>query len=76
MPDLKLEEEALVRADKLALEKLHTGCGGKGWNNDTGWMMPAGLGEWHGVTTDAAGLVSEISWPLARYGLFCLRKKN
>jgi Leucine-rich repeat (LRR) protein len=48
-------------SDRLALEALYKSCGGAGWRNKGGWMTDAGLGEWHGVTVDAEGRVTELN---------------
>jgi hypothetical protein len=47
-------------SDRLALEALYKSCGGANWKNKGGWMTDAGLGEWHGVTVDAEGRVTEL----------------
>ena len=47
-------------ADRAALEALYDATGGPGWTNSTNWKTSAPLGEWHGVTTDAAGRVTGL----------------
>ena len=47
-------------SDRLALEALYKSCGGADWKRKGGWMTDAGLGEWHGVTVDAEGRVTEL----------------
>ena len=46
--------------DRAALETLYNATGGPSWNNNTNWLTAAPLGEWHGVTTDTAGRVTEL----------------
>ena len=55
------------QSDREVLEALYDATGGPGWTNRGRWKTPAPLGEWYGVTTDAAGRVVEIE--LARNGL-------
>ncbi len=47
-------------ADRAALEALYDATGGPGWTNSTNWKTSAPLGEWHGVTTAAAGRVTGL----------------
>ena len=51
---------AEARGDRGALEALYDAAGGAGWTHAAGWKTPAPLGEWHGVTTDAAGRVTRL----------------
>ena len=46
---------------------LYDATGGPGWRNSTNWNTSAPLGDWYGVTTDAAGRVTELD--LNRNGL-------
>ncbi len=46
-----------------ALIALYASAGGAGWENNDNWLSNAPLGDWHGVTTDAAGSVIAISLP-------------
>lgn len=45
------------RSDRNALIALYDATGGPSWKNNTNWKTGRPLGEWHGVTTDAAGRV-------------------
>ena len=54
-------------SDRAALEALYDITGGEGWTNRTNWKTAARLGDWHGVTTDADGRVTDLS--LHRNGL-------
>jgi hypothetical protein len=45
---------------RLALEVLFKSTGGANWKKKGGWMTDADLGEWHGVTVDAEGRVTEL----------------
>ena len=49
-----------VASDRAALEALYDATGGAGWTYSTNWKSSAPLGEWAGVTTDAAGRVTEL----------------
>ena len=49
-----------ARGDRDALEALYDAAGGADWTHAAGWKTPAPLGEWHGVTTDAAGRVTRL----------------
>ncbi len=56
-----------VETDRAALEALYDAAGGVDWNDSTNWKTAAPLGEWHGVTTDADGRVTDLL--LSRNGL-------
>ena len=49
-----------VATDRAVLEALYDATGGAGWTDSTNWKTSAPLGEWHGVTTDASGPVTEL----------------
>ena len=51
---------AAARGDREVLEALYDAAGGADWTHAAGWKTPAPLGEWHGVTTDAAGRVTRL----------------
>ena len=46
------------RGDRAALEALYDATGGPGWTDSTNWNTSAPIGEWFGVSTDAAGRVT------------------
>ena len=50
-------ETGSVETDRAALVALYNATGGPNWRNDTNWLSARSLGEWYGVTTDAAGRV-------------------
>ena len=50
-------------SDRAALEALYDATGGPGWTDSTNWKTSAPLGEWHGVTTGAAGRVTRLVLP-------------
>ena len=54
------DPEGSVASDRAALEALYDATDGPSWTDDTNWMTSAALGEWHGVTTDADGRVTEL----------------
>ena len=45
----------LPMTDGAALTALYDATGGEGWSNSGEWLYNEDLGQWHGVTTDAAG---------------------
>ena len=48
-------------ADRAALEALYDATGGPGWTDSTNWKTSAPIGEWFGVSTDAAGRVTGLN---------------
>ena len=46
--------------DRDALVALYNATGGPNWTNSANWLSNRPLGEWHGVTTDASGRVTEL----------------
>ena len=50
-------------ADRAALEALYDATGGPGWTDSTNWNTSAPIGEWFGVSTDAAGRVTGLELP-------------
>ncbi len=50
-----------MRLDYYALVALYSGTDGPNWTTATNWTSAAPLGDWHGVTTDAGGRVTELS---------------
>lgn len=54
-------------SDGAALMALFDATGGDGWSNNGEWLYNEDLGQWHGVTTDAAGRV--IALDLSSIGL-------
>ena len=55
------------QGDYAVLAALYDATGGPTWTNSTNWKTTAPLDEWHGVTTDASGRVTELD--LAQNGL-------
>ena len=49
-----------VESDRAVLEALYDATGGPDWTDGRNWKTSAPLGEWHGVTTDADGRVTEL----------------
>ena len=47
--------------DSTALVALYEATDGANWTNNTHWLSDRPLGEWHGVTTDADGRVTELN---------------
>ena len=50
-----------VSEDRAALVALHNATGGPGWRSHTNWLSDSPIGDWHGVTTDDSGRVTELS---------------
>ena len=59
--------------DREILEILYHTTGGPGWSESENWLTDAPLKRWHGVDTDAAGRVVELSlrgnWLFDSFGL-------
>ena len=53
--------QAEFAADREALVALYNATGGANWTNKTNWLTNAPIGQWHGVTTDANGRVTDLS---------------
>ena len=49
--------------DRAALVALHNATDGPNWDNNTGWLTDAPLGQWYGVTTDSTGRVTRLDLP-------------
>ena len=47
--------------DRAALVALYNATGGTGWTNRANWLNGAPIGDWYGVTTDAAGRVTSLN---------------
>ena len=47
--------------DRDALVALYNATDGRNWTDTTNWLTDAPLGDWYGVTTDAAGRASGLS---------------
>ena len=54
-------------ADLVVLESLYEAAGGTAWTASDGWLGDTAVEEWHGVTTDSLGRVTELD--LTRNGL-------
>ena len=52
--------------DRAALVALYNATNGPHWANSAHWLSDRPLGEWHGVTTNAAGRVTELSLTVNR----------
>ena len=47
-------------ADRDVLVALYNAADGPNWKNNTNWLSYKPLNEWHGVTTDSGGRVTEL----------------
>ncbi len=54
------DPQGSVASDRAVLEALYDATDGANWTDGTNWKTSAALGEWHGVTTDADGRVTEL----------------
>ena len=61
------ESNSQSSPDRAALAALYNAAGGPRWKNRTDWMTAMPLGDWHGVSTDAAGRV--VALELSSNGL-------
>ena len=50
-----------VSPDRASLVALYNATGGANWTNNTNWLTTAPIGQWHGVTTDSQGRVTELN---------------
>ena len=46
--------------DRAALVALYNATDGANWHNNGNWLSNAPMGEWHGVTTDSDGRVTQL----------------
>ena len=47
-------------ADRAALIALYNATNGPNWTNNENWLSEMPMGEWHGVTTDENGRITEL----------------
>ena len=50
-------------SDRARLVALYNATDGSNWANNTNWLSDRPPGEWHGITTDANGRVTELNLP-------------
>ena len=46
--------------ERATLVALYHATDGPNWTDNTNWLSDAPLGDWHGVTTDADGQVTDL----------------
>jgi hypothetical protein len=46
--------------ERSVLEELFASTGGAAWKRKDGWLSEAAVGQWHGITTDEGGFITEI----------------
>ena len=51
----------LPSPDRPALVALYNATDGANWTNNDSWLTNAPIGQWHGVTTDSEGRVTELN---------------
>ena len=49
--------------DREALVALYNATDGPNWHSRDNWLSDMPIGDWHGVTTDPSGRVTELSLP-------------
>ena len=49
-----------IVADMVGLIALYESTSGESWNNNSNWLTLKPVGEWHGVTVGAGGLIAEL----------------
>ena len=59
-PELGERVDFPPMSDGAALTALYDATGGDGWSDNSEWLYNDDLGQWHGVTTDAAGRVTAL----------------
>ena len=52
---------APAERERAALIALYEATAGSDWTDSTGWLSDAPVGEWHGVTIDDDGLVTQVA---------------
>ena len=55
-----MADAAVLAAERAVLVALYNATGGANWTDSTNWLSTGPIGEWHGVTTDASGRVTEL----------------
>ena len=63
LPALRNFRPQLKPSDRARLVALYNATDGSNWANNTNWLSDRPLGEWHGITTDANGRVTELNLP-------------
>ena len=53
---------AVSISDRDILIALYEATGGANWSDDSNWLSDAPIGEWHGVTTNGSGRVTELDF--------------
>ena len=61
IPDSDVARCTDTRPDYYPLVALYSATNGANWSTATNWASAAPLDEWHGVTTDADGRVTELT---------------
>ena len=62
-PEAAATPAPAAAADRDVQVALYHATDGPNWVTNTNWLSEAPLGEWHGVTTDASGRVTELWLP-------------
>ena len=67
LPPIGPSIEERPEVDRAALVALYNATNGANWRNNSRWLTDAPIGQWHGVTVNPSGRVSELH--LAQNGL-------
>ena len=62
-PSARPMPDPTFATERAALEALYMATGGASWTNNTNWLSHRPVGDWFGVTTNAAGHVTHINLP-------------
>ena len=62
-PESMASLSAEAASDRAILVELYEATDGANWVNNENWLTDAPVREWHGVTADAAGRVTELNLP-------------
>ena len=61
-PTTQVAQSTQSSIDRDALVALYNATDGANWTDNTNWLSDEPLGDWHGVTTDDQGRVTELDF--------------
>ena len=61
LPEIDPSLEDLPQLDRPALVAFYNATGGANWMNNSNWLSDAHISQWHGVTINPAGRVTETA---------------
>ena len=68
LPEIDPSLEDLPQLDRPALVAFYNATGGANWMNNSNWLSDAHISQWHGVTINPAGRVTELRLTENRLG--------